>query len=120
MTTRTSTLQVELAQFIGTEKWFRHSINRAVSYTEGVKHFADQAGCYWFLDILATQPEVLKQAQTFANIKLSVDEDLTALITVDDGNGSQVYQKKIGFTDCPAGDWKFYFYNGVIMLTSEY
>ena len=113
-------LKSELAQFTGTEEWYRHSINRSVTYTEGVQYFAEKAGCYWLLDILATQPEILKQAEEFANIKFTAHEDLTGNLRVSDGNGNEVYHKKIGYTDCPTGTWEFFFYNNVIMLPSEY
>jgi hypothetical protein len=28
--------------------------------------------------------------------------------------------KHIDFTDCPEGDWRFFFVNNVILLPSEY
>lgn len=120
MTTRSTDLKSDLAQFTGTEVWYRHSINRRVMYSEGVKYFADKAGCYWLLDILATQPEILKQAEEFASIRLQVADDMSANLSVTDGNDTTVYTRRIGFTDCPEGDWEFFFINNVIMLPSEY
>jgi hypothetical protein len=43
----------ELAQFTGSENWYRHGINRAVLFTDGAKYVADQAGAYWLLDEIA-------------------------------------------------------------------
>jgi len=43
----------DLAQFTGTEQWYRHAINRAVLYTDGAKYVADTAGAYWLLDEIA-------------------------------------------------------------------
>jgi hypothetical protein len=37
----------DLAQFTGSESWYRHGINRAVLFTDGAKYVADQAGTYW-------------------------------------------------------------------------
>ena len=34
----------DLAQFTGSETWYRHGINRAVLFTDGAKYVADQAG----------------------------------------------------------------------------
>ncbi|WP_367647233.1 DUF6876 family protein [Achromobacter animicus] len=48
-------------------------------------------------------------------------EGSKATITVDDGRGNPpVYLRRIEFTDCPEGEWKFYFTNRTIMLPSEY
>lgn len=120
MTDQSLELKSNLSQFTGSIEWYRHPINRKVLYTEGVQYFAEKAGAYWLLDIIATQPEILKQAQEFAYIKFLAHEDLSGNLSVEDGNGNVIYQKKIGFTDCPIGTWDFYFYTNTIMLPSEY
>jgi hypothetical protein len=52
--TMTKTLnKADLAQFTGSENWYRHAINRAVLFTDGAKFVADQAGAYWLLDEIA-------------------------------------------------------------------
>lgn len=112
-------LKHELRQFTGTMNWYRHPLNKNVTYTDGVRFFAEEAGAHWFLDILATQPEILEQAKEFAAITLTV-ADTKGHLKVTDGNDKRVYQRKIDFTDCPPGTYDFYFYNDVIMLTSEY
>ena len=43
----------DLRQFTGSEHWYRHSLNRAVVYTDGAKYVADQVGAYWLLDEIA-------------------------------------------------------------------
>ena len=48
-------LRADLTAFIGTENWHRIGINRQMLLTDGVKYFAETAGCYWFLDIVATE-----------------------------------------------------------------
>ena len=45
--------KADLAQFTGSENWYRHAINRAVLFTDGAKYVADQAGAYWLLDEIA-------------------------------------------------------------------
>jgi Family of unknown function (DUF6876) len=42
-----------LNQFTGTEQWYRHALNHAVTFTDGAKYVADQAGAYWLLDEIA-------------------------------------------------------------------
>ena len=38
-------LRADLSAFIGTENWHRHGINRQMLLTDGVKYFAETAGC---------------------------------------------------------------------------
>lgn len=45
--------QAELAQFTGTEKWYRHTLARNVHYTDGVLFVAERAGAYWLIDEIA-------------------------------------------------------------------
>lgn len=115
---KAASLRADLAQFYGSEHLYRHTFN-GVLYTEGVRHFAETAGAYWFLDILATEPAILRQARGFAAVTLAVDDDETAWIIVTDGNENQVYSHWFGFTDCPPGTWKFFFENMTIMLPGE-
>src|SRR5258708_17741235 len=48
MTTKTLS-KSDLAQFTGSDNWYRHSINRNVLYTAGAKHVAEHGGPYWLL-----------------------------------------------------------------------
>jgi len=43
MTTKTLT-KYDLNQFTGSETWYRHTINRAVLYTDGARHVAEAGG----------------------------------------------------------------------------
>ena len=52
MTTKTLR-KSELAQFTGSENWYRHGINRNVLYTDGAQHVAEHGGAYWLLDEIA-------------------------------------------------------------------
>jgi hypothetical protein len=52
MTTKTLS-KSDLAQFTGSDNWYRHSINRNVLYTDGAKHVAEHGGAYWLLDEIA-------------------------------------------------------------------
>jgi hypothetical protein len=42
-----------LAQFTGSQNFYRHSLVREVLYTEGVEYVAETAGAYWLLDEIA-------------------------------------------------------------------
>jgi hypothetical protein len=110
---------LDLSGFTGSETWYRHPLNKSWSYTEGVYYFAEKAGAYWLLDILVTEPAILKQAKDFALATLKVVGSEADLI-VEDGNGARVFARHIDFTDCPEGVWKFYMTDKTILLPSEY
>lgn len=123
MTTTKKTLNTtDLAQFTGSENWYRHGINRRVLFTDGAKYVADHAGAYWLLDEIAIiQPHsVCVAAEEFQVWKLTVNADQTAVLTCDDGNGNVVYTKQIEFTDFPPDGITLYFTNNTILLPREY
>ena len=123
MTTTNKTLNTaDLAQFTGSENWYRHGINRRVLFTDGAKYVADQAGAYWLLDEIAIiQPYNLRvAAEEFQVWKLTVNADQTAVLTCEDGNDNVVYTKKIEYTDFPPDGITLYFTNNTILLPREY
>lgn len=118
-------LRAHLAHYIGTDQWYRHAFNKTCTYTDGVKAFAQNAGggAYWLLDILMTEPLVLKSMRSlhFIAIWLNVTEDGKADLTVRRDIGDPIlFSRAIDRTDCPAGEWRFYFVDNVLMIPSEY
>ncbi len=111
-----------LAQFTGSERFFRHALVRDVIFTEGVKYVADTAGAYWLLDeiALAQRFEPAVRAEAFQVWDLTVGPGGSAKLTCGDGNGREVYAKRIAWTDFPAPGVRMYFCNGCIHLPSEY
>ena len=52
--TNTKTLtKADLAQFTGSENWYRHALARDILYTDGAKYMAQHGGAYWLLDEIA-------------------------------------------------------------------
>ena len=90
--------KADLQQFTGTDHYYRHSINRHVLFTDGVKHLADKAGAYWLLDEIALIQRYNRRV----------------------GNGNVVFSKNIEFTDFPLDEVKLWFANDVIYLPSEH
>lgn len=119
--TNASTGQLEsyLAQFTGTENWYRHHFVKDVTFTDGVKGFAAQAGAWWFVDDCIIEYAPLMRQHGFLLIVLNVAND-QADITVDDGNDHVLAERHIPYTDCPAGTYRFYFTDNVLLLPSEY
>lgn len=111
----------DLDQFTGSEQWYRHSLVRSITYTDGAKYVADHGGAYWLLDeiALAQKFSAAVKAEPFQVWKLTVN-DRRGLLTCDDGNGNVVYTTPIPFTDFPLTEIKFYFTDNVILLPSEY
>lgn len=111
-----------LAQFTGTEQWYRHALNGEVHFTDGVKHVADHAGAYWLIDEIALIQLYNKRvcAERFQVWKLHVNTDMTGHLTCEDGNDNVVYIKKIPFTDFPLEGITFWFTDNTILWPSEY
>jgi hypothetical protein len=111
---------LDLSQFTGTEAYHRTFLfNPNLVHTDGVQYFAETAGCYWFLDIIATEVYPLTKTEPFISIKLIV-ADGHAQITAEDGNCEPLFIKEIAHTDCPQGLYQFFLTDNVLMLTSEY
>lgn len=115
----------QLSQFAGgSDEFYRHALNQNVTYTSGVRHFAQHAGggAYWLLDILSTEPAILKEAQEFAVVTLTAKGGKATLVVTDGGKGDvpvTIYTRELDYTDCPDGEWVFYFKNLTLMLPDE-
>jgi hypothetical protein len=107
MTTKTLS-KADLAQFTGSERVYRHPINRRVVYTEGAQYVAE-TGAYWLLDEIALiQPcDRRVAAEEFQVWKLVVRPDRTATLTCEDGNYNVV-------------EFTLWFANDTIYLPSEH
>lgn len=122
MTNEKTLNKEELKNFTGSEHWYRHSINRAILYTDGAKYVAEAGGAYWLLDEIALiQPYDKRVAkEEFQAWTLSVNPDETATLKCEDGNGHIVFSKKIEWTDFPLPEITLWFANNVIYLPSEH
>lgn len=126
-TTKQALTPNDLHQFTGTAQYFKHAFNPKFVYTDGVRHFAREAGggAYWFLDIMATEVHALhnKKEEYFLSVKMTVREH-KAVIIATDGNDTVLWHRDLEYTDCPEGVWEFFMiYDGeqsVILVTSEY
>jgi hypothetical protein len=118
----TAAIDADLNRFTGSERWYRHSLNRDVLYTDGAKYVADEGGASWLLDeiALAQRYEKAVAAQEFQVWTLTVKDDRSAALTFEDGNNKTVFEKAIPFTDFPAERITFWFENSTIYLPSEH
>ena len=117
----------ELRSFYGTEHYYR--TNPGLLVTDGVKFLADNAGCYWLLDMVWSYLPVLRKSRdTFFVVVLTKDGvlDPGAIFTIqDDIPPNQTYaQQAIEHTDFPLDEIVMYLSatedEFVLMLRSEY
>jgi len=112
-------LERELAQCIGTEHYYKLRIPK-ITYTDGVKVFAEKAEAMWLvvdIGLYLFKPKLNRDP--FLSITLKVKDNKGELV-FDDGNDNVLYTKTYGYTDCPEGEWKFFYCDGVLMVPSEY
>lgn len=120
MTSKTLT-RSDLAQFTGSEIWYRHGLVRNVHYTQGVRHVAETGGAYWLIDKIAfSQAGAAVHAEAFQHWTLEVKPDQTAHLSCTDGNDKVVYGEDLEYTDFPLDKINFYFTDTVLLLPSEY
>lgn len=104
----------DLAQFTGTERWYRHSLMCTITYTDGVQFLAEKASAYWLIDKIATlQLEPKIKREEFQVWKLNVTGSKATLVC-EDGNDNAVYSEKIDFTDFPLDEITLFYTNSVI------
>ena len=55
-------LEDNLAQFSGSEQWYKHFSGRLI-YTDGIDYLAREAGAFWLIDAIAShQPQISRIA----------------------------------------------------------
>lgn len=113
--------EAHLAQFTGSETFFRYWFNRKILFTEGVHYVAEHGGPCWLVDEIAlAQNDTKVAAEEFQTWKLTVATDRSALLVCEDGNFNVVTSKRIPFTDFPLPTITLWFANNTIYLPSEH
>lgn len=124
-------IQAELANYTGSETFFRHAINPHAVYTEGARALAVAAGAYWLLDeiCLANFTRKIVREEPQQIWKLRREDGDSAVLSCDgnDGRGgdARLFTKLIPWTDFPLEAFTLYcFWCGlrgahVVMLPSE-
>lgn len=123
MTKETAELEEIMAQCYGTENYYREFL-LSYLYTDGVKTFAMNAGngAFWFLQEvngMIVDNNIRKSDDNLTSIHLKVKDERADIIME---NNEQTYTKHIGYTDCPDGDWLFYYFtsDNVLIWNGEY
>jgi len=126
-------LKNELRHFTGSETWHKWSVlYPKFLLTDGAKFLADEAQCYWLMDIIGSYQKRLLPNEAFQVWKLTVytepiesaHHNIAASVICEDGNNHTLIQQYIEFTDFPLNEIKLYFIwdgdCGTILLPSEY
>lgn len=111
----------DLSQHTCTDGYYFDPLFRQIKYTSGVKYLRDN-GCNWLVvDSLAniSANKNLRKSLDFLCIKFKA-QDGKGLFTIENGDGKTLTKNNIPFTDCPDGEIKMFFTDGVLMLASEY
>lgn len=125
--------KIDTSYFIGTEQYFRIR-PWAIVLTEGAMYVAETAGALWLMDKIgaliqrhSAQRGPAKLGDGFFVVKLTVNEDKSAKISYDDGNGNAVSLEELVLaTDYPDPELTLYVQWGgqtlrwVVMVPSEY
>lgn len=89
----------------GANFFVRHPLCRNVAYSDGVVELAE-AGCYWLIDILATElPTVFKKSEDISSqciVKVRVAKN-HATLTGEFEDNVVAWSRAIEFTDLPDG-----------------
>ncbi len=115
----------DLAQFSGSEHFFRHGLSRNHIYTEGAQFVAERARAYWLLDKIALHGSPAIAHEDFQVWKLSVNPDQTATLTTGNGDDDILKIEELTYTDFPLAEITLWAvrneFNGfTIMLPGEY
>lgn len=114
-----SEIKNELRQFNGTSQYYAHPFN--ICYTDGIKYMAEICSCYWLIDLVASwQTDSRVKVHEFQVYKLRVQEDKSAIVTIEDGNSNIIQSQKIEYTSFPLDEIDIWFCCGVLYLPSEH
>lgn len=114
-----STLAEELRQFYGTEQYYKELFT-GILYTDGFHYFLQKADAYWFLTELALYIcDKHLRNEEFLGVYLNVKNG-KATLKITDGNEKVFFKKNYAYTNCPEGDYTFFYEYGVLLVPSEH
>lgn len=118
-------LQEYIAHANGFETHYRHALT-GMSYSEGVKHIAEEASAYWLIDAILISSKCRRLQHKCAGLEfwtLTVKENAAVLICTDGGIGGEkenvVYTQQIPYTDFLLDTITLYNDAGILCLPGE-
>lgn len=104
-------LRAKMANCYGTECYYKCRMS-SMKYTDGVLAFVKEAEAGWLVtDIQVFRKEAIKEnpEEYMFSVHLIVKKGKANLI-FKDANGHICFKYHYSNTDCPDGDWLFYYY----------
>lgn len=84
--------------------YIRSALFGGLVFTQAVGHFREIAECYWLVDAIASY----RRTDEFQVWKLWVNDDKSAVLTMEDGNGNEEIRQKIAHTTFPLREVTFW------------
>jgi Family of unknown function (DUF6011) len=115
----------EVISVVEDQQFYRHRIGAAsfFIYGESIKDMAEDYGCYWLLDAIASyqyQARSHPQMKTFQMWELKTNiEKKEAVLTGSWDSGSPLYRQRIPSVSFPKSYVKFYLENDTLTLVDE-
>lgn len=119
--------KVNLAQFTGTENYYRHPLFK-FTFTDGVEYMAKTYDAFWLIDVcMSHAAELIRKygadSEQCGLLVCKLRRDPAgdgAVFVVEDGDYNELARQVIEYTDFPEPEFTMWFQNGVLFLTSEY
>jgi hypothetical protein len=125
MPAKAAELELFIAQVNGFETHYRHALT-GMTYSQGVRHVAEEAGAYWLIDAILISSRCRKLQQRCKGLEfwtLTVKDGAAVLVCTDGGmNGETeqvVYSQQIPHTDFPLTTIDLYLAGGILCLPGE-
>ncbi len=117
-------IQKTLTNFSSSENYYRHILG-GFSYTDGVQYVAQNCKAYWLIDAIASyqykrQIKRNEDLQSFQIWKLQVNQDKSAILSLERDTNQVILTQKIPYTDFPLPEIRFYLADKVLLLPTEY
>ena len=115
-------LQTARVQITGTSQYYRFHADAVL--TDGVLWLADNASCYWLLDVYYSYLFLLDGDKESFTVLTLTKSGRSAHVVIDDGNDNLIAQQEIEYTEFPLEQIKLYgCWDGkqwIMLLPSEY
>lgn len=115
-------LETTLTQFTGTSQYYRFHADAVL--TDGVLWLADNAHCYWLLDVFYSYLFLLDGDKESFTVLTLTTSGRSGKVVIDDGNDNLIAQQEIEYTEFPLAQIKLYgCWDGqqwIMLLPSEY
>ena len=119
METKVNEIRKNLARFTGSMVIYEMPYFNFL-YTEGIKYMAEACNAVWLLTDAGIECSMnLAKKEEFIVVKLIKNDDDSAELLYENGNGITLKTVKLTCTDFPLKSIMFYFTNNTFLLPSE-